>query len=236
VTGERISGWDRLLAGGMLLLSIIPPAKGAGVAGKAAIKGAKAAETAADVSKLVSQTKNVLNYNKIKPFFQTIYHQVIKGPITETIRSFKKQWENFRENVGSVLQGPQPALAGVGGPTSRMWMSGAERGTKGTTMNIVGRTGDEVGKGAGKTVDDLIKDAKPGRATKGRTTQYELSGGFNQAVNDFYSLNPKITKNTPDLKVGILQDGRTVIVRTKSSDGRPTLEIQDGKKKIKFRY
>ncbi|OAO88313.1 ESAT-6/Esx family secreted protein EsxA/YukE [Parageobacillus thermoglucosidasius] len=37
MTGERISGWDRLLAGGMLLLSIIPPAKGAGVAGKAAV-------------------------------------------------------------------------------------------------------------------------------------------------------------------------------------------------------
>jgi uncharacterized protein YukE len=236
VTGERISGWDRLFAGGMLLLTIIPPAKGAGVAGKAAIKGAKAAETAADVSKLVSQTKNILNYNKIKPFFQTIYHQVIKGPITETIRSFKKQWENLLENVGSVLQGPQLALAGVGGPAPRMWMSGAEREAKGTTMNIVGRTGDEVGKGTGKTVEDLIKDAKPGRETKGRTTQYELSGGFNQAVNDFHSLNPKIMKNTPDLKVGVLQDGRKVIVRTKSSDGRPTLEIQDGKKKIKFRY
>ena len=236
VTGERLSFGDRLLAGGMLLLSVIPPAKGAGIAGKVGIKGVKAAGTAADVSEWISKTKNVLNVDKIKGALQTIYHQVIKGPITATIRSFKQQWEQLLENIGSVLMGPQPALAGVGGPTSRMWMSGAKRGTKGTTMNIVGRTGDEVGKGAGKTVDDLIKDAKPGRATKGRTTQYELSGGFNQAVNDFYSLNPKITKNTPDLKVGILQDGRTVIVRTKSSDGRPTLEIQDGKKKIKFRY
>ncbi|AEH49407.1 pre-toxin TG domain-containing protein [Parageobacillus thermoglucosidasius] len=114
VTGERLSFGDRLFAGGMLLLSVIPPAKGAGIAGKAGIKGAKAAETAVDVSKLVSQTKNVLNYNKIKPFFQTIYHQVIKGPITETIRSFKKQWENFLKNVGSVLIGPQLAADGVG--------------------------------------------------------------------------------------------------------------------------
>jgi hypothetical protein len=79
-----------------------------------AIKEAKTAETAVDVSKLVSQTKNVLNYNKIKPFFQTIYHQVIKGPITETIRSFKKQWENLLENVGSALIGPQLAADGVG--------------------------------------------------------------------------------------------------------------------------
>jgi hypothetical protein len=50
VTGERISGWDRLLAGGMLLASFIPPVKGAGIAGKAGIKGAKAVETAVDVS------------------------------------------------------------------------------------------------------------------------------------------------------------------------------------------
>ncbi len=106
ITRERISGWDRLLAGGMVLASFIPPVKGAGIAGKAGIKGAKAAGTAADVSKWISKTKNVLNYDKIKSFFQTIYHQVIKGPIIETIRSFKKQWENLLKNVGSVLQGP----------------------------------------------------------------------------------------------------------------------------------
>jgi hypothetical protein len=31
-------------------------------------------------------------------------------------------------------------------------------------------------------------------------------------VKDFYSLRPKIIKDTSDLKVGILEDGRTVIV------------------------
>ncbi|GAJ39822.1 RNase A-like domain-containing protein, partial [Saccharococcus caldoxylosilyticus] len=97
----------------------------------------------------------VLNVNKIKGVLQTIYHQVIKGPINATIRSFKQQWEQLPENVGSVLMEPQPALAGVGGPTSRMWMSGAERGTKGTTMNIVGRTG--ASKGIGKADPDLIR-------------------------------------------------------------------------------
>jgi uncharacterized protein len=90
VTGERLSWGDRLLAGGNLLLTFIPPAKGAGVAGKAAIKGAKAA---ADVSKLVSQTRHVLRYDKIVPTLQAVYHQVVKAPITQTIRSFKQQWE-----------------------------------------------------------------------------------------------------------------------------------------------
>ncbi|MGN7287486.1 hypothetical protein ACTHP3_21435 [Shouchella rhizosphaerae] len=63
-----------------------------------------------------------------------------------------------------------------------------------------------------------------------------MSGGFDKALKDFESLQPNITKNTPDLKVGKLPDGRTIIVREKSSDGRPTIEIQDGKKKIKLRY
>jgi Pre-toxin TG len=116
ITGERISAGDRLLAGGMLLLSVIPPAKGAGVAGKAAIKGAKAAETAVDVSKLVSQTRHVLRYDKIMPVLQAIYHQVVKAPITQTIRSFKQQWENLLENVGSVLRGH-----------SRPWQESAAR-------------------------------------------------------------------------------------------------------------
>jgi Pre-toxin TG len=151
VTGERISGWDRLVAGGMLLASFVPPVKGAGVAGKAGIKGAKAAETAADVSKWISKTRNVLNVNKIKGALQTIYYQVIKGPITATIRSFKQQLDNFLKNVGSVLMGPEPAVVGVGGSTSRMWVSGAEREVKETTMNMIGKTEDEVvGKGKGK--------------------------------------------------------------------------------------
>jgi hypothetical protein len=157
VTGERISGWDRLVAGGMLLASFVPPVKGAGVAGKAAIKGAKAAETAADVSKLVSQTRHVLRYDKVMPALQAVYHQVVKAPITETIRSFKQQWEEFLENVGSVLMGPQPALAGIG-PARGMWMSGAEREVKETTMNMIGKTEDEVvgkGTGKGKRVSDI---------------------------------------------------------------------------------
>jgi hypothetical protein len=102
ITGERILGWDRLFAGGMLLLSVIPPAIGAGVAGKDAIKGAKAAETAVDVSKLVSQVKYVFRYDKIMPALQAVYRQVVEAPITETIRSFKKQWDDLLSSVSSV--------------------------------------------------------------------------------------------------------------------------------------
>jgi hypothetical protein len=148
ITGERISAGDRWLAGGMLLLSILPPAKGVGIAGKAVVKGAKAAGTAADVSKLVSQMKHVLRYDKIMPVLQAIYLQVVKAPITQTIRSFKKQWDDLLASVPSVQW--QPALAGIG-PAPRVWMSEAKEEVKETTMNMIGKTGDEVaGKGTGK--------------------------------------------------------------------------------------
>jgi hypothetical protein len=151
VTGERISGWDRLLAGGMLLASFIPPVKGVGITGKAGIKGAKSAGTATDVYKLVSQTKHVLRYDKVASAFQAVYRQVIKAPITKTIRSFKKQWEGLLASVRSVQWHPQLALAGIGS-APRVWMSGAEKEVKETTMNMIGRTEDGVvGKGTGKS-------------------------------------------------------------------------------------
>ncbi|BDG45867.1 pre-toxin TG domain-containing protein [Parageobacillus sp. KH3-4] len=153
VTGERLSFGDRLFAGGMLLLSVIPPAKGAGIAGKAAVKGAKAAGTAADVSKLISQMKYVLRYDKMMSALQAIYLQVVKAPITETIRSFKKQWENFLENVGSVLRGPQLAADGVGVvPSGRVIGIVDESASSARfSMSQVGEKGTgDVAKGTGK--------------------------------------------------------------------------------------
>ncbi|MED4968971.1 RNase A-like domain-containing protein [Parageobacillus toebii] len=173
VTGERISGWDRLFAGGMLLLSVIPPAKGAGVAGKAAIKGAKAAETAVDVSKWISKTRNVLNVNKIKGALQTIYHQVIKGPITETIRSFKKQWENFLENVGSVLQGSQLAIEGVGVVPSGRMIGIAEESASSVRISMSQAEDEVVGKGTGNVKHNDFSPLAPG----GGLAAHEARGG-----------------------------------------------------------
>lgn len=96
---------------------------------------------------------------------------------------------------------------------------------------------DKEKKVTDKTVGDLIKKAKPARETKGRTTQYELPGGFKKALEDFESLQPtQLTRDDPDMKIGTLRDGRTVVARTESDYGTPTLEIQSGKNKIKFRY
>ncbi|MER2172573.1 MAG: hypothetical protein ABS938_18305 [Psychrobacillus psychrodurans] len=78
--------------------------------------------------------------------------------------------------------------------------------------------------------------SKTGIKTKVSTTQYDRSGGFNEAVKEFEALQPKIYKDTPDLKIDKLPEGRTVNVRKISSSRDPTLEIQDGIKRIKFRY
>jgi RHS repeat-associated protein len=86
------------------------------------------------------------------------------------------------------------------------------------------------------TVDDLI-DSRDPHTTKGRSKMYDMEGGFEQANKDFDSLNPNNVRSYGDGKrVGVLKDGRKVIVRKDSEDGRPTLEIQKGKNKTKFRY
>jgi hypothetical protein len=130
----------------MLLLSVIPPAKGAGIAGKVGIKGAKAAETAADVSKLVSQTKHVLRYDKVMPALQAVYHQVVKAPIAETIRSFKKQWNDLLASVPSVQW--QPVLTGVG-PVPRGWMKETVEESANSVRISMSQFGDKVGKETG---------------------------------------------------------------------------------------
>ncbi|EAV4201637.1 RHS repeat protein [Salmonella enterica] len=90
------------------------------------------------------------------------------------------------------------------------------------------------------TVDDLIATSSKGDQTTGRSRLYERPGGIDEANKDFDNLSPSdvkdIDNNYVTGRVGTLPDGRTVIVRDGSSDGRPTLEVQSGKNKIKFRY
>jgi hypothetical protein len=87
-----------------------------------------------------------------------------------------------------------------------------------------------------ETINKLINSSSPGQVTKGRTRQYETSGGYNKANEIFDSLNLSNVRNISDGRVGQLDDGRTVIVRGGSTDGRPTLEIQQGKNRLKFRF
>jgi hypothetical protein len=91
------------------------------------------------------------------------------------------------------------------------------------------------------TIDKILQDAEKLPQTKGKTTHYAKDGGFTRANREFDSLN---LKNVKDIQVGRdgvgrtgrLENGTNVTVRSRSIDGRPTLEIQKSPKKIEIRY
>lgn len=82
-----------------------------------------------------------------------------------------------------------------------------------------------------------VPGATRGRETKGRTKQWEKDGGTDEANRDFDAKDPQGVTPLPDGgRRGTLPDGRQINVRPDSSDGRPTLEIQNGKNRDKVRY
>lgn len=110
-----------------------------------------------------------------------------------------------------------------------------DAGAKSGESDSVPKEGAESGKkddGLGQVLDG----AKPGRDTKGHTKQWGKPGTMDDANGDFDSLNPSNVKNIPGGRTGELPDGRRINVRDHSSDGRPTLEVQNGKNRIKVRY
>lgn len=62
--------------------------------------------------------------------------------------------------------------------------------------------------------------------------EWKKTGNIDNANDDFDSLNPQNVKDIPGGRTGKLPLGRKINVRDHSSDGRPTLEIQDGKNQI----
>ena len=88
-------------------------------------------------------------------------------------------------------------------------------------------------------LEDLLINSRPGRDTQGKTKQFEKTGNFNQALQDFNSLDLSNIKSIGENKMmGTLPDGKTIIVRLESTEGYPTLEVQfpNSRRKIKVRY
>ena len=92
-----------------------------------------------------------------------------------------------------------------------------------------------------KTVEDILEGATPGRKTKGKAQQWNKSGGYEQALKDYNSLDVrdshKIETGYGSGITGTLSDGSKVNVRPGSTQGDATVEIQKPNGvKIKIRY
>lgn len=92
-----------------------------------------------------------------------------------------------------------------------------------------------------KTIEDIIINATETTNGKGVARNFEKSGGFEQTLNDFESLNPTNVKDIQTQygqgKVGTLSDGTSVVARPGSTTCGPTLEIKVSNSKIyKIRY
>ncbi|WP_156820039.1 hypothetical protein [Synechococcus sp. PCC 7336] len=93
----------------------------------------------------------------------------------------------------------------------------------------------------------MINRSTLGRETRGVTTQFDTTGGFDEANSVFDNLNlgnvRSIETSFGPGRAGQLPDGSTVVVRPGSSpapgssvNGPPTLEIQQGRDRTKFRF
>jgi len=90
-----------------------------------------------------------------------------------------------------------------------------------------------------KTLDEVLGEATEGK--KSSSKQYIKEGTIDDANGDFDGLVEPgtVSDKGQGIRVGELPDGRTIIVRPKSSEGSPTLEIEGQKgvsKPIKIRY
>lgn len=113
ITGEKLSAGDRVLAVGFLALTFVPPAKAAGVGGKAAVKGVKAGlPSLAKSPEAFMKIRNVLDPKKVQQAFRSVYNEVVKGPIVAT----KVWFDKVKKGIGDipVPQIRQEAFAGVG--------------------------------------------------------------------------------------------------------------------------
>ena len=146
----------------------------------------------------------------------------------KVVRAVTKHGDEVLEVAGGIVR------AGVATTTSLTTIDVVIDSSK--AAEVLSQSGISSEAQNNDKLGQILNDVKPGHETKGRTKQWNKTGGIDDANDDFDSLNPQNVKEIPGGRTGKLPDGRKINVRDHSSDGRPTLEIQDGKNKIKIRY
>ena len=163
-------------------------------------------------------------------------------------------WQNSVATGGdSDSQGPTPSTAApnavmaqyaparpMGIPLPPVFLPGTPENDAfvHSTINAGRAIGNTVGNVLNSdSNENPVPGTTPEAKTKGRSSIFQKPGGYDDAVKDFNGLNPTNVRPLPKGGLtGILPDGRNVNVRPTSSDGRPTVEVQDKKKSTKTRY
>ena len=204
VTGEKLSFGDRLLAGGFLALSLLPPAKAVGVGGKTLIKGADAGIPAlAKTPGVLKKIRNVLDPKKFQQAFRSVYDQVVNAPIALT----KAWFDTIKKEIGEIRlpQISQEAYAGIGATerTVKDVFSDAKDLIQRIKHNKldeldVGEAGGAT-KGTGETIQvknikdevDIIAERAKGLDLTLRETPYKIMGS-----KKIKQLNEKVKNRT----------------------------------------
>ena len=97
------------------------------------------------------------------------------------------------------------------------------------------------GTGGANSVDDILQGSKDTTRKIGKAKNFEKTGGYQQALDDFNSMQPSNTKPIStqygEGMYGTLPDGTTLSIRLWSETGGATLEIKvPGEALKKIRY
>ncbi|CNI34999.1 hemagglutinin-like secreted protein [Yersinia aldovae] len=196
-----------------------------GNSSSSAVAGAQAGKNAVENNALGCSTLTCLNnpLDISRPSLGGGMAGVAGGAAIADALNGDKESESI-PNVGKDLKDADKAeLGGTGSGTPGGWGPEDEENARNSDNQNI-------------TVEDLTSTSSKGQQTTGRSKLFERSGGSDAANKEFDALSPSDIKDIPGGRVGKLPDGRTVIVRERSTDGRPTLEIQSGKNRMKFRY
>ncbi|KQU58353.1 hypothetical protein ASG66_15055 [Bacillus sp. Leaf406] len=101
-TGEKLSDFDRNLAFFMLLLTVAPPAKAAGIAAKMGIKGLKT-YLVREGAYLIRSAKNVMNPKVLIEMGKRAFTATKKGPIAKTAQGVKDHIKDMKK-IGYTLK------------------------------------------------------------------------------------------------------------------------------------
>ena len=186
---------------------------------------------------------------KLQPQVWNRYTYVANNPVNHTDPSGRCLWD-ICIGEGAALWAAGTALAA----TTTVWLNSQSASHPGrTNAEVIGSSikgaltsaAETVGslismsEAPNKTIDDILADTTPGRVTRGPSKLLEKEGGYDDAVRDFEDVivPGSLEDKGGGVLVGELPDGRTIVVRPNSTDGAPTLEIQEaGRGRTKVRY